>query len=431
MVLRVRLLAATSILLLRGVAASLSIRSWSEQRTRDQRPLPQVATATLPTVDLPRLAPLPPPRPPPPLSLAWLLPVPSPAGGAGVGGSWAARPAREGKSTLREARAPQASLLARGATTKAHLAQRIERAHLERERDAHVAALTASLAHIERQQQELLARAAASAQPPTLGEALSVARLEIVSSALGVVPMGSLLAEAQLPSLLQQLGAGAPAWTARILHYTVLAHNSSAAAGSSDDDGPDLLALVLDQQNFWLAGGTVLTWAILVTLTACLYATTKQHPQAGGVELPMVGDRVDHVLYDGIWNFHLLQCMHEPTLCLFSCFCGSIRWADTMRMGKLLNFLVAFALFMSLSVISMLGFGIAAVFLVMLCVWYRQKIRKIFNIPYGTCTSIMQDCCVYCFCSVCAIVQEARQIELAWKARHAAVNPPPIDVARA
>lgn len=113
--------------------------------------------------------------------------------------------------------------------------------------------------------------------------------------------------------------------------------------------------------------------------------------------------------------YGLFTCFDEPKLCLLSCCCGAVRWADTVRMmGFFLTLMGGVAIYLCCSLISGLLPGGFCVLLA-LQVYYRQQMRAAFKMPRGTCMSVCEDCCTYCFCSPCAITQEARQAELAEK----------------
>lgn len=159
---------------------------------------------------------------------------------------------------------------------------------------------------------------------------------------------------------------------------------------------------------------------ILTLCTACIYKANKPFPPPAGAPAPGVFGRQPPVV-NGVWRNHIFQCLHVPKLCLFTCFCGPVRWADTMRMANLLPFWGAFALITFFNIASLLGMGVAGVFMLFILVYFRQQMRKMFSIDACTCQTITLDCCAYTFCSLCAMVQEARQMEEAWAFGHPAV----------
>lgn len=110
------------------------------------------------------------------------------------------------------------------------------------------------------------------------------------------------------------------------------------------------------------------------------------------------------------FEYPLFQCFNEPSLCLLSCCCAPVRWADTMDMAGLMSFVAGVAAFLvlyGLDFVSLPGSFILAC----LCAFKRQKLRERFSITSCTCGTILEDFCTYLWCGPCAIVQEARQIE--------------------
>merc|ERR1719352_1561733 len=89
-----------------------------------------------------------------------------------------------------------------------------------------------------------------------------------------------------------------------------------------------------------------------------------------------------------------------------------IRWADTLRMAGMLPFSLGIALFGLLQLCPPVFIGAA--------VLYRHKMRQLFNLPTG-CMTICKDCFSYAFCTCCTIVQEARQLEMAFRVRDPAI----------
>lgn len=179
------------------------------------------------------------------------------------------------------------------------------------------------------------------------------------------------------------------------------------------------------RQAMWL-GIFVMLWAVLSILCASFFVAAKNHPPP-----PRQGPAPTVV--DGIWKYSVFACCDDPLLCGFATFCGCVLWADTMRMIRFFHpprFCQAFLVFLILVLLivltifmSKIGFGDGLPtlnFLLLICmlVYTRQSIRAMFNMPNCTLSSIGEDCCVYCFCSVCALIQEARQVDDGWQSRH-------------
>lgn len=106
------------------------------------------------------------------------------------------------------------------------------------------------------------------------------------------------------------------------------------------------------------------------------------------------------------------RCDPDWRICCCSWFCAPIRWADTAGSPKIrfLHFWQALILFTVLQVLT----GLTVVFCLLLlamCVVSRQRIRQVYGLPSGNCETCTKDCLVWLFCTPCAIMQEALQIE--------------------
>lgn len=86
-----------------------------------------------------------------------------------------------------------------------------------------------------------------------------------------------------------------------------------------------------------------------------------------------------------------------------------------MDMIGFLDYWPAFIIFCMLSVMNQLTAGLfIGVFFTFLLVFYRQKLRGVFDMPgQSTCQGYVEDFLCYCLCSPCAIAQEAAHIKFA------------------
>lgn len=114
------------------------------------------------------------------------------------------------------------------------------------------------------------------------------------------------------------------------------------------------------------------------------------------------------------FSFDLLGCFSTPTICMVGCLCPCLQWADTIdrRSISSAGFLGYWKAFLSFFILTVLyGFtrGVAPVLVVLLGVYYRQKLRKSYNIENGTAGTVARDCLAWCCCQPCAIIQEARE----------------------
>mmetsp|Transcript_4328 Transcript_4328/g.12477 ORF Transcript_4328/g.12477 Transcript_4328/m.12477 type:complete len:375 (-) Transcript_4328:160-1284(-) len=119
--------------------------------------------------------------------------------------------------------------------------------------------------------------------------------------------------------------------------------------------------------------------------------------------------RRDHFTFE---LFHGCNCDPDWRICCCSFFCSGIRWADTMGSDKVrfLSFWPAVLLFALLQFLTGLT-GVAGFALLALGVLGRQRIREVYDLPHGDCSTCWQDCLVWLCCGPCAIMQEASQIE--------------------
>lgn len=85
-----------------------------------------------------------------------------------------------------------------------------------------------------------------------------------------------------------------------------------------------------------------------------------------------------------------------------------------MRMAGLMAFWTAIIVMGFLYAVSPYTGGLALLVMLCLVTYRRQQVRQLFGMNSGGMTTMGEDCCVYIFCSCCAIVQEARQLEEAY-----------------
>lgn len=100
-------------------------------------------------------------------------------------------------------------------------------------------------------------------------------------------------------------------------------------------------------------------------------------------------------------------------ICMFSFCCMPVRWADTVSSSKIgfMGFWAALFLFAGLSAISQFTMGLSALYLLVLAVMNRQKMRAAYGMPNKTWQTVVVDTCVWLFCAPCATMQEAMEVE--------------------
>lgn len=118
--------------------------------------------------------------------------------------------------------------------------------------------------------------------------------------------------------------------------------------------------------------------------------------------------------------FSLFACCDEPKLCLFTCCCAPVRWADTLRMVGMLSMVTGVCVFLGTELLGYVLPG-GALIVIAVLTYCRQELRAKFDMPHSTCMTCVEDCCTYWWCGLCAITQEARQVELAAKVGHPAI----------
>jgi Cys-rich protein (TIGR01571 family) len=132
--------------------------------------------------------------------------------------------------------------------------------------------------------------------------------------------------------------------------------------------------------------------------------------------------------------FRCFQDSHSVRLSFFAFCCPLVIWADTMDKsnyldlkyhgsGKPLGFLwywpavllttilLAFQLYVGTAALYPFAGGcIFGSMLLLVAVHYRQRLRRRYDIPAGSCRTVTEDCLTWLCCPCCAVVQEARQV---------------------
>jgi Cys-rich protein (TIGR01571 family) len=138
---------------------------------------------------------------------------------------------------------------------------------------------------------------------------------------------------------------------------------------------------------------------------ACLYYLIRQHYP--GVFRARQNRGVKR---DGRnFTVSILGCLGDPRMCLVGCCCPCVQWADTMERHRKFTFFRGFLLFFILTVLYGYTCGVAPILVLIMGVYYRQKLREFYNLESGTATSVASDCLAWFFCQPCAIIQEARE----------------------
>lgn len=92
--------------------------------------------------------------------------------------------------------------------------------------------------------------------------------------------------------------------------------------------------------------------------------------------------------------------------------CPCLAWANTVERRLKVPYWQAFLAFFGLMLLNAYTMGISFIALVLLGVFYRQKLRTSYEIESfesGSKSTVAMDFLLWCFCQPCAIIQEARE----------------------
>jgi len=162
-------------------------------------------------------------------------------------------------------------------------------------------------------------------------------------------------------------------------------------------------------------------YAIIPIIAAIFWSFSKGTlPEAGTSADP---NDFDHWQYGVFFNRKLedtlcTQCSFETCgmFCL-ACFCPSVRWAGTVRRVGFMGFWMAWGIFFVFCRgTEFVDYTTASwCFAAALGAYFRQQMRQAYGMKEQGGCSWVYDCCLHCFCAPCAIVQEAKQAEEAFR----------------
>jgi len=104
----------------------------------------------------------------------------------------------------------------------------------------------------------------------------------------------------------------------------------------------------------------------------------------------------------------VFSCLDEPKLSLCACCCGCLPWADSMDVLGFLGFWIAVLILIGVSLLDTLTGGISWLFAAAMFTYFRQQIRKKFEMKNET-IDVAKDYLLWLCCPCCSAVQEARQ----------------------
>lgn len=153
--------------------------------------------------------------------------------------------------------------------------------------------------------------------------------------------------------------------------------------------------------------------SVVIVVLAYFYQQKRQSdiPQARDPEL-------DPELGRNVFAFGLFDEKeswgNDFWFCLCAAGCLPIQWAETMTDQKtqvLERYWPALALgLLHLTSLADFSYGLSYLLFVFFAVRCRQRLREKFGLSAGTPETYAQDAIVWCCCSCCAAVQEARQV---------------------
>lgn len=115
------------------------------------------------------------------------------------------------------------------------------------------------------------------------------------------------------------------------------------------------------------------------------------------------------------WRHHPFDanCTSDWQLCIWGLCCPFIRWADNVTHDRVAagSFWGALLFMLFMNIISPLTFGISLVVALCVAIYFRQRMRRTFNLSPGEPKTVFLDTLLWCCCPFCALMQETRQVE--------------------
>jgi len=173
--------------------------------------------------------------------------------------------------------------------------------------------------------------------------------------------------------------------------------------------------VVMDSVSVADVATTLIVYLLLSAVAAKYYIGQRE----AAFSLPLTEASPDD--FKDFRSSALCDCLDRPGICLWSCLCPCVRWADNMwTMGILSGFWLPMLAFCLLGTVIHFSVCVLVPF-ALLAAMYRQGFRRKFGMTRIGGSSILTDFCLYCCCMPCAVAQESRQVEEAVRASHPAV----------
>jgi len=183
-----------------------------------------------------------------------------------------------------------------------------------------------------------------------------------------------------------------------VVHFAQKAHLVSKKSATTELTQDEAVMNAL-----WSALATTVFWVVVVFVVAWWYKLHKATPR---VDIEKAAEQFK----DQNFSYHQFRFWEEPEICVWSCLCPCIRWADTVAAMSMVGFNFALCVSLSLWVLDICTGGVVIwVVMAVVFTYYRREIRK--RLAMNTAGKILTDFVLWCFCPCCAILQEARQIQ--------------------
>lgn len=144
-------------------------------------------------------------------------------------------------------------------------------------------------------------------------------------------------------------------------------------------------------------------------LFAWIYRQLSQRDSSKQYFLPDARPDLSRLANQRHFSFGLFECFYAPSICILGCCCPAMTWSSTLDRQGYLKFFKAFSVLLMLIVLNSYSYGLSTVGVVVAGVYYRQKLRKTYQIENGSGRTVACDILAWTFCTTCAVIQEARE----------------------
>mmetsp|Transcript_29846 Transcript_29846/g.47689 ORF Transcript_29846/g.47689 Transcript_29846/m.47689 type:complete len:573 (+) Transcript_29846:22-1740(+) len=165
--------------------------------------------------------------------------------------------------------------------------------------------------------------------------------------------------------------------------------------------------------DFAAMGATVfIPYAIMVLIIAF-----AREGLDGSHQIQLAGKRDAKGFAFGL--FSLDHCLDSHMwICACSFCCVAIQTADNLSKthaaprATIPGFWIALIMVLGMQLLLTITLGLAWILVVAVAVYFRQRIRQTYGLPYCTGEVLAWDCLFWCCCPWCTVAQEARQVQL-------------------